>query len=187
MQVTTELCPGLPGHVQLVDEEFHGSQAAIVYDPDLEDVATEAMVQELRLAGAEVPDKVVLVTVDRHPTERLRARMVGYQAAIHLAREQGLTEASFETSLVSIEGPTSPRYLFGEVRRGPRRYQVYVTSWSFGWMAFEAEIAEGIKLVARELGRECKRLPEAVAIAREHLTIHLPRTRGTAAKAREGR
>lgn len=182
MRVTTELCPGLPGHVQLVDESRFDGDATGQEESDRQ--ATAAMVRELDQIGVPIPERVVSVSIDRINSEKASPNLAGLQAAIHLAREIGKTNGKFETRLV-VKGNGPRKFQVGEVRRGARTYEVYVRPWSDGWGTYEAE-TEGHEL-PRELGSFCPRLPDAIQIARDHITNHLPRTKAAAAIAREGR
>ncbi len=172
MNIDIDLVAGTPGDVALIDVCTHGNQESWFYDQDSETEASKELATELRLIGAQLPKHAITCRVHREEGERLVARRVGFQIALKLARQQGFTVGHLEESITSMEGEYPARYLVGEVRRGMKGYEVFVTSSGRQWEVFEAEIdAPPSPSTGRAIAR-AKRLPLAVGLAREHVMAH---------------
>lgn len=177
MNIDIELVAGTPGDVALIDVCTHGNQESWFYDQDSETEASKEMTSELRKIGAQLPKHAITCQVNREDGERLVARRVGFLIAVKLAKQQGFTVGHLEESIKPMEGEYPARYLVGEVRRGMKRYEVFVTSSGRQWEVFEAEIdAPPSPSTGRAVAR-AKRLPLAVGLGREYVMAHGARER----------
>lgn len=165
--------PSVTIYPEEVSADGYSSQHALFTPEYIGASAHEAMVEILDDCGLAAPAGQVIARVSKNEPLLLKSpRTIGRHLAIEFARRAGKTEGVIFNNPVWQYRPDY-RLRVGTVIRGRVGYDIYVDGTDGPWRVIEQSMARFGESRGEELGT-CRRLPEAVTVARDHIEHHTP-------------